>query len=180
MSKLTNFIAFQVCWFACVLGAAKGMEWIGPLSVALFLAWSLTLVASAKRELAALAAAAALGTFVDTVQLQMGWLVYQGAPLLGALAPSWIVALWVVFAMTFDSSLAWLTRRRAWFAAFGAIGAPFSYWGGVRLGAVEFGDPLWPSIAGISVCWGSALPLAAWLVERLRRAPSGKIEPQPH
>jgi hypothetical protein len=47
VSKLTNFIAFQVCWFACVLGAAKGMEWIGPLSVALFLAWSLTLVASA-------------------------------------------------------------------------------------------------------------------------------------
>ncbi len=168
MSKLTNFVGFQLCWFACVLGAARGHEWAGPLSVALFLGWALLRVARPARELAALALAAGLGTVVDTLQLRMGWLAYAGTPIAGALAPAWIVALWVVFAMTFDSSLAWLARRRAWFAAFGAVGAPCSYWGGARLGAVTFGEPLWPSVLGISVCWGLALPLASWAVERLR------------
>ena len=168
MSKLTNFIAFQVCWFACVLGAAKGMEWIGPLSVALFLAWSLTLVASAKRELAALAAAAALGTFVDTVQLQMGWLVYQGAPLLGALAPSWIVALWVVFASTFESSLAWVTSRPWLNVAFALFGAPVSYLGGERLGSLEVLAPRTSALIGVGVLWAVALPLAALVYRRVR------------
>lgn len=170
MSKLANFVGFQVCWFACVLGAARGHEWLGPLSVALFLGWALTRSHDVARELASLALAAALGTVVDSVQLQMGWLSYAGTPLAGLLAPAWIVALWVVFAMTFDSSLAWLARRRTWFALFGAVGAPISYWGGARLGAVSFGDPLWPSILGISACWGTALPLASWLVERIRGA----------
>ena len=168
MSKLANFVGFQVCWFACVLGAARGHEWLGPLSVVLFLGWALLRSGRVARELAALGLAAALGTVVDSVQLHMGWLAYSGTPLAGVFAPAWIVALWVVFAMTFDSSLAWLARRRAWFAAFGAVGAPFSYWGGARLGAVSFGEPLWPSICGISACWGLALPLASWLVERTR------------
>lgn len=168
MSKLANFVGFQACWFACVLGAARGMEWLGPLSVALFLGWALTRSNNVGSELASLALAAVLGTLVDTLQLQMGWLTYAGTPLAGVLAPAWIVALWVVFAMTFDSSLAWLARRRAWFAAFGAVGAPFSYWGGVRLGAVSFGEPLWPSILGISACWGAALPLASWALDRIR------------
>lgn len=168
MSKLANFIGFQLCWFACVLGAARGHEWAGPAAVALFLAVSLARRDSVARELAALALAAVIGTVVDTLELRMGWLAYAGTPLLGGLAPAWIVALWVVFAMTFDSSLAWLAGRRAWFAAFGAFGAPLSYWGGARLGALSFGEPLLESVLGISVCWGLALPLVSWVVERTR------------
>ncbi|MBM3989095.1 MAG: DUF2878 domain-containing protein [Planctomycetes bacterium] len=170
MSKLANFVGFQACWFACVLGAARGMEWLGPLSTSLFLGWALLRSHNAARELVSLALVAVLGTLVDSLQLHMGWLKYAGTPLAGVLAPAWIVALWIVFAMTFDSSLAWLARRRAWFAIFGAVGAPCSYWGGARLGAVSFGEPLWPSILGISACWGAALPLASWLVERVRSA----------
>ena len=31
---LVSFVAFQVCWFACVGGAARGLPWLGPLAVA--------------------------------------------------------------------------------------------------------------------------------------------------
>jgi hypothetical protein len=172
VGKFANFVGFQACWFACVLGAAHGAEWLGPVVVLAFTALSLRGRANVARELGALAAAALIGTGVDTLELSLGWLTFAGTPLLGALAPAWIVALWVAFALTFDSSLAWLAGRRAWFAAFGFVGAPFSYWGGVRMGALEFGEPLLPSLVGIGVAWGVALPLASWVVERLRR-PAG-------
>ena len=55
MSKLANFVGFQLCWFACVLGAARGHEWLGPLSVARFLGWALTRSHDVARELASLA-----------------------------------------------------------------------------------------------------------------------------
>ena len=28
-----NFIIFQACWFACVIGAAKNLAWLGPILV---------------------------------------------------------------------------------------------------------------------------------------------------
>lgn len=168
MSKLANFVGFQACWFACVVGAARDREWVGPLAVAAWCALWIARSTVPAREAAALAAAALVGTLVDTLEFQAGWLSYAGTPLAGALAPAWIVALWAVFASTFDSSLRWLARRRLGFALFGALGAPLSYWGGARLGALSFGEPLLPALAGIALCWGLALPLVAALGERLR------------
>jgi hypothetical protein len=168
VSKLANFVGFQACWFACVLGAARGVEWVGPVVVLVFTALSLRGRASVAKELLALAAAALLGLGVDSLEVACGWLTFAGTPLGGRLAPAWIVALWVAFALTFDSSLAWLAGRRTWFALFGFFGAPLSYWGGVRMGALEFGEPLFPALFGIGVAWGVALPLASWVVERLR------------
>ncbi len=34
MRLLLNFAAFQIGWFACVLGAANGFPWLGPVVVA--------------------------------------------------------------------------------------------------------------------------------------------------
>lgn len=172
MGKFANFVGFQACWFACVLGAAQGHEWIGPLAVLAFTALSLRGRAHVGRELLALAAAAVLGTLVDSLEVACGWLAFAGTPLAGRLPPAWIIALWVAFALTFDSSLAWLAGRRAWFALFGFVGAPLSYWGGVRMGALQFGEPLVPALVGIGVAWGVALPLVSWVVERLRREPN--------
>jgi hypothetical protein len=31
MRLLVNFVAFQLGWFACVLGAAQGLPWLGPV-----------------------------------------------------------------------------------------------------------------------------------------------------
>ena len=53
-----NFITFQLGWFACVLGAANGMPWIGPAVclpiLALHLAWAARPVAEINLMAAAL------------------------------------------------------------------------------------------------------------------------------
>lgn len=166
MSALANFVGFQLCWFACVLGAARGAEWLGPLVVLAWCALHLARHADPAREALALIAVGALGLLVDTLQVHEGWIDHRGTPLAGVLAPAWILALWVAFATTYRSSLAWVTRRSWLSALFGAIGAPFSYWAGVRMGAVQFGEPLWSSIAGIALAWGVALPATVALHAR--------------
>ncbi len=167
MSRLANFVGFQLCWFACVLGAARESGWLGPLVVLAWCALHLARHPAPAREALALLAVGACGLLVDTLQMHVGWLVYRGTPLGGVLAPAWILALWIAFATTYRSSLAWVARR-TWLAAlFGAIGAPFSYWAGVRMGAVQFGEPLWSSIAGIAIAWGVAFPSTVALHARL-------------
>jgi hypothetical protein len=36
---LGNFVAFQTGWFACVLGAANGMPWLGVIVAVLVVGW---------------------------------------------------------------------------------------------------------------------------------------------
>lgn len=169
-AKFVNFIGFQVCWFACVFGAAAGHEWLGVAVVGL---WSVACVLShpnRARRVIALAAVALVGTAVDTLEMHAGWLHHAGTPLGGVFAPAWIVALWVAFATTYASSLAWLTRRLSWCALFGLFGAPLSYWGGVRAGAIEFGAPLTHSLIGVGITWAIGWPLSVALERRLRVA----------
>ncbi len=168
MSKLVNFIGFQACWFACVLGAAHEREWLGPLCVA---AWSVYAVRSASRpgrEALALAAVGLLGALVGVVELGSGWLAFRGSALAPGVAPAWILALWVVFASTFASSLAWITSRPWLNAAFALIGAPLSYLGGERLGSLSVLEPRTQALLGVGALWALALPLAAWVYERIR------------
>ena len=41
-----NFISFQVCWFASVLGAANNISWLGPLLVGITVPLQIYLVIS--------------------------------------------------------------------------------------------------------------------------------------
>jgi len=38
---ILNFILFQIAWFACVLGAANAMPWLGVLVTVVILIWHL-------------------------------------------------------------------------------------------------------------------------------------------
>ena len=48
---IINFVLFQIGWFACVLGAAKQMPWLGVITVAAILVWHLSQAKQAKPEL---------------------------------------------------------------------------------------------------------------------------------
>ena len=45
----------------------------------------------------------------------------------------------------------------------GAIGGPMSYYAGQRLGAVQFGFGLWPTLALLAVIWAGLFPALQWL-----------------
>ena len=66
MRSVVNFIAFQIGWFAAVLGAGHGMPWLGVVIVPLVLLVNLVLSADWRQELGVALAAAVMGFVVDT------------------------------------------------------------------------------------------------------------------
>jgi len=170
-ATVLNYLALQAGWFACVLGAAHGRAWLGPLVVAVLVGLHLALHPHRRREALVVLCVAPLGTAVDSAQQALGWIRYAGEPLLGLapLAPAWIAALWVLFPITFHSSLGWLRRRPVLAALFGAVGGPLGYLGGEGLGALTIGADRWPSLAGLALAWGLAMPVLLGLAERLGR-----------
>ena len=171
MGRLGNFLSLQAGWFACVLGAAHGREWIGPAVALGLFALHLARHRAPRGELRLALVVTPLGWIVDSAQHAAGWIDYAGWSPLGGLAPLWIAGLWMLLATTLGSSLAWLVGR-PWLAlAFGALGGPLSYLGAERLGAVALGPERWTSLAGLAVTWGLALPALLALAERIGRRP---------
>lgn len=185
-TKLVNALTFQLVWFACVFGTAHGHAWLGvavaSAHVALTLACERRVAIRAGRSfvmprvLAAWLLAGFAGSAADTLQRACGFVEYSGSALGGVWAPAWIVALWIAFAATLSSSLAWL-RGRVWLSLpFAVLGAPLSYLGAERLGAVtiggaELGGTRLLSLAGVGVAWGIAFHGAQWIEARVRREP---------
>lgn len=159
MKNALNYAGFQAGWLACVMGAGRGLFWLGPLAVAALCAAHLRFSADPKREARRLAAVGLFGLALESAAQGAGLYAYRGAPA-AWLAPAWIVALWILLAATFDASLGWLERRPWLCAVLGAAASPFSFGAGARLGAAEL---LWPAPDGIialSALWFVALPLS--------------------
>ncbi|ROQ27448.1 DUF2878 domain-containing protein [Gallaecimonas pentaromativorans] len=82
------------------------------------------------------------------------------------LVPLWLVALWAALAMLPNHSLAWLKGRLWLNVLLGALAGPLAYWGGVRLGAAQFGWPLMPAIATLALVWAGLWPGLMALAKR--------------
>ncbi len=94
---LANLVAFQIGWFACVLGGAYGQPWAGT---ALALTIAVVHLASSARpgnEARLLAIATAIGAAWDSALVALGWVSYGSGTLLPGTAPVWIVAMWKVY-----------------------------------------------------------------------------------
>ncbi len=149
VGKLVNFVAFQAVWFVCVYGAANGNPWIGPAAAAVLLPINLLFCPRPGAELRLWAVAGLLGLALDTALRSSGWIGFPAAtdpggdPALGTagvslqVAPLWIVTLWVAFGSLLNSSLTWLSGRPLLTVLLSAIGGPFSFWSGTRIGATS-------------------------------------------
>lgn len=162
---IINFLAFQAGWFACVLGGAWGWPWLGVGMIVGVVALHVFLSPRAGPELRLIAAAATIGLLWDSTLAAAGVLVYASGQLVSLLAPVWIVALWTGFATSINVTLRWMKGRHLLAAAIGAVAGPMSFWGGSRLGAVSFPDPVL-ALTVLSVGWGLLLPLLVALGER--------------
>jgi len=163
--KILNYGLSSGGWFACALGAANGMPWAGPLVVGG--AAGLHLWQGSpdwKREARYLGLVALFGFAVDSIKAASGFIIYQGG-FVSWLAPLWITAMWVLFAIQLNASLSWL-HGRYWLAApLGAWGGITSYFAGQGLGAITITPE--PLTAGVilGVVWALAVPALLWLGE---------------
>ena len=158
--QLANAVLFQLGWFACVLGGNS--LWLLVAAGAL-LANGLWISRSwAQARL--IIYVCLLGTLVDSLLLNAGIFEFRQE---GILIPLWLVLLWALLATTLNHCLAW-TARPLWRAMLlGAVGGPMSYYAGQRLGAVQFGFGLWPTLALLAVIWAGLFPALQWLAGKL-------------
>ncbi|WP_455208746.1 DUF2878 domain-containing protein [Kaarinaea lacus] len=161
MQLVINFVLFQLGWFACVIGAARQLEWLAVLSIVLIIAIHLFLVKDRMRELQLILTAGMLGLVLDSALISLG--VFTPASNLGLhnIAPLWLISLWMLFGITLNHSLRWLQQRYIIAALMGFVFAPLAYWAGQRLGALSFPPDHSPifSLLVIGACWLLITPL---------------------
>ncbi len=172
-NKIINFVAFQVGWFACVLGAANDMPVLGLIAAAGVIALHLVLVVRPLQELWLIFFAVSIGLVFDSVLVTCGWLRYPNGMLAPGLAPYWILAMWAMFATTLNMSMDWMRGRAFLAVLMGAVFGPLSYQAGARLGGLEFVQPVFALIA-LSFGWAIIMPLLLELSKRF----DGVAEPR--
>lgn len=167
-SAILNAVLFQLVWAACVGGGGAGLWWLGPLAVLAFALWQVPQSDSPRGELLLIAVAALMGFTIDSLLVLAGLLRYPAAGPWGPMvAPIWIVALWIGFALTLNQSLGWLKGRTALAAIFGGIAGPFSYWiGATAWNAVEFAAPTLVVLGALGATWALVTPTLISIAER--------------
>ena len=162
---VVNFILFQIGWFACVIGAAKQMPWLGVATVVAIVAWHLTQAKQAKKEVQLLIIALVIGGTFDQIMLNHQLITYQAHGWSSMLVPVWILALWAEFVTVLNVSLRWMKGRWLIAVLFGAIGGPLAYMGAEKLGAVTL-NHLPISYIALSVGWACLTPLLLKLSQK--------------
>ena len=91
------------------------------------------------------------------VLVASGWVSYPSGQWHAALAPYWIVAMWIGFATTLNVSLGWL-KGRYWLATlFGAAGGPLAYLAGAKLGGITLVSSDAAPLA-LALGWAAIMP----------------------
>jgi hypothetical protein len=170
MFNLGNFLAYQLAWFAVLIGAAQGVAWAGAAVAILVAAVHLALRRD-PLELQLIGLAAGIGLLVDSTLAITGQVHFAAAWPKG-FAPYWMLSLWIVFATTLNHSLRWLMSRPVAAALGGAVGGPLAYLAGAKLGALTIATPA-ITLPFIALLWTPAMIALSMIVLRASRLPVG-------
>lgn len=167
--KILNLALYETGWFACVLGAAWGQGGAGAALAGGLLLIHLGLAEDRRGEGRLVVSCGAIGFVLDSAQALTGRLSFTG-PFFdpyAALAPVWVVMLWLQLGTTLRFSLGWLSRRYLLAAVLGTVGGPVAFLAGERLGAATWGEPRWLTALSLAVVWGMATPLLVLVADRI-------------
>ena len=167
MSFWLSLLGYQAVWFTAVIGAGYGMVWPGVLGMLVYALVQLVWVRNWRTDFTLLVAGLVFGLLLDGSLIRSGLATYAAGWSQLALAPAWILALWMTFALTFSQSLRYL-QKRLWLAALlGLVGGPIAYLGAARgFQVVSFADPVWRGLLLLALGWAVATPALAWLARR--------------
>lgn len=155
-----NIIAFQITWFACVLGAVHGWPLLGVAAAIITIALHLFFSNNRASELKLIVFAITLGLVLESLLIYSGLTSFVGQPPGGPpLPPLWLLAMWAAFATLPNGCLSWLQTRPALAALLGLVGGPLAYLGGERLGGITILEPRLFAISAIAVVWAIATVL---------------------
>lgn len=162
-----NFITFELCWFGCVLGAAKEFGWLGPLLVAITVPLQVSfLTLNHKQEYIFVLLCGAGGFVLETVMIMGGVYIPVGGE---RISPLWMTALWFNFGPLVSLSLSWFKGKYLLTAILGGLAGPMAYWGGDKLGALTLAGDISRGYLPLGILWALALPLLVYIHTRLTR-----------
>ncbi len=159
LAWLPNALGFQIVWCAAVGGAARGWWWAGPLALAVFALWQLSISRWPAADMRLMLLAAVLGFALDSLWVQLGWIEFRSAQPWSAFAPVWIVAMWMGFALTLNHSLNALKSHRMIAVLFGLLGGPLAYWIAASVWHAAQIQATWLPYLGLAVSWALVTPL---------------------
>ncbi len=173
MNTWINIIAYQCVWTIAVCSASRGHGWPAWPAFVLFASWQLTRADGGRPDLLLMPVVAVAGACMDSLMAGSGLIAYADPIPSAHLAPLWIMAIWLSFALTLRHTFRFL-HGRPWLAALlGGVGGPLAYWSAGRgWGTVEFPrGALWALLV-LALMWAVALPamlaLAQYLHTRTR------------
>lgn len=169
--RIANFVLFQISWFACVIGAAQGMPWLGVIVTLMTLIWHISTVKQPPSELTVIACVIIMGACFDQWMLTNTWIDYQNHGWSERIVPVWIVALWAAFASTLNVSLAWIKGRYLVAMLLGAMGGPLAYLAAERLGAVTLHGQI--AYVLLSCGWAIITPALFYVTSYINRVRAG-------
>ena len=161
---IINFVLFQIAWFACVLGAAHNVPWLGVIVTTIILVWHLNQAKQIKPEIILLIIALIIGAAFDQLMHSSHLLSYQAHGWSNNLVPAWILALWAGFVTALNVSLRWMRGKLIIAILFGAIGGPLAYIAAEKLGAVTLNN-LPTSYIALAIGWAIITPILLRLAE---------------
>ena len=153
-----NQLLFQVCYFACILGAANGHLWPGFVALGLLGLWQLAPSRRHPADIPVVFLALFVGAIVDSTWVISGLAAYSLAWPSSELAPAWILFLWMAFALTINHSLGFFSGRPWLTAVFFGLGSPLSFYFGSRVGAVQWLAPEVVVIVVLGLSWAMLIP----------------------
>lgn len=176
---IINFVGFQIGWFACVLGGANEMPWLGPLLAVPILAWHFHQSSIWTKEFQLIAIITLAGSCFDQFLLWLGWIQYPTSSWPSWLLPVWMMTLWMLFSSTLNVSLRWMRGKYLVAVLFGAIGGPIAYLAGQKLGAMELVAQT-NALIVLAAGWGLMMPAMLWLSSQLdgQRSSEKNLEAQ--
>ncbi len=165
-SIIMNIVLFQLGWFCCVFAGANHMPLAGTVAALLVVAWHLAVSFDHRKELTLLLIAALIGTAWESLLVSAGILQYPSGTITQGMAPSWIIAMWMLFATTLNVSLRWLKHRPGLAALLGAIAGPAAFFTGHKLGGVEIPD-MAVAMLVLAIGWSILMPLLMSISNRI-------------
>jgi hypothetical protein len=172
LKLIVNIVLWNIVWFVTIIGAARGYGYAGPLAAAgAYVIHMLFVSRTRLYDTVLVVLLVVLGLIADTLVAAVGAIDYGPLAVAGPLAPPFMLALWVNFALLLNYALRWMKGRYLVAVVMGAVGGPMAYYTGSRFGAVALPGPLWYCVLVIGLEWALVMPIILLIMSGLERYP---------
>lgn len=164
---LANALLFIVGWLTCMLAGHSFWLLIPGAALLIHFCYVSSWAAEGKLVVSCML----VGTVLDSLMLQMGWLQVRGHEVL---APLWMMLGWALLGTTLNHALHW--SARPWWRAslLGAIIGTLFHAAVMQREDVAFAAGLLPGLLIVALAWAITLPLLHGFAQLYREQYAGR------